>query len=162
MTVKSKKSNLITNGTIARNRKATFNYTIEEKMEAGIMLTGSEVKSLRLGMASIAESYAVAEEGDIYLVNATIQEYNNGGSFNHKPTRKRKLLLHKKEISKLIGAVKKKGYVLIPLSLYFNNRGIAKIELGLGIGKKLHDKRQSEKDKAWGRDKARIMKNYNS
>ncbi len=161
MTVKSKKSNLITSGTIAKNRKAVFNFHIEERFEAGIMLTGSEVKALRLGMASISESYATAEEGDIYIVNASIQEYELGGHFNHNPTRKRKLLLHKKEISKLIGAIKKKGYTLIPLSLYFNSRGIAKIEIGLGIGKKLHDKRQTEKDRDWGRDKARIIRDYN-
>ncbi len=162
MTVKNKKSNLIITGTIARNRKATFNYTIEERIEAGIMLSGSEVKSLRLGLASIGESYAAVEEGDIYLINANIQEYNSGGAFNHLPTRKRKLLLHKKEVNRLIGAVQKKGNTLIPLSLYFNSRGIAKIELGLGIGKKLHDKRQSEKDRDWGRDKARIIRNYNN
>ncbi len=161
MAVKNKKSNLITSGSIAKNRKATFNYAIEERVEAGIMLTGSEVKSLRLGMASIGESYASVEDGDIYLINATIQEYGSGGHFNHIPTRKRKLLLHKKEISKLIGAVQKKGYSLIPLSLYFNSRGIAKVELGLGVGKKLHDKRQTEKDRDWGREKARVMRNYN-
>ena len=163
MTVKkNKKSNLITTGTVAKNRKASFNYFIEERMEAGLVLTGSEVKSLRQGLANISESYAAEEDGEIFLVNAHIQEYGAGGHFNHIAGRKRKLLLKKKEQAKLLGAIKRKGYTLIPLSLYFNSRGIAKVELGLAVGKELHDKRDTEKERDWNRDKQRIMRSHNN
>ncbi|HBR27351.1 MAG TPA: SsrA-binding protein, partial [Rhizobiales bacterium] len=124
---------------VAENRKARFNYDIEEKLEAGIALLGSEVKSLRTGKANIAESYAASEGGELYLINAHIAEYTQAGRANHEPTRRRKLLVHRREMGRLAGAIKKEGMTLVPLKLYFNARGIAKVELGLGKGKKLHD-----------------------
>ena len=130
---------------VAENRKARFNYDIEEKLEAGIVLTGSEVKSLRAGRANIAESYATEEGGELYLINAHIAEYAGAARDGHAPTRPRKLLLHAREIARLIGAVNRQGMTLVPLKLYFNARGIAKVQLGLAKGKKLHDKRDTEK-----------------
>jgi SsrA-binding protein len=144
--------------TVAVNRKARFNYEIGDKLEAGIVLSGSEVKSLRTGKANIAESYASAEAGEMYLVNAHIAEYAQAGRDNHEPTRPRKLLLHKKEMDRLAGAIQREGVTVIPLRLYFNARGIAKVELGLGKGKKLHDKRETEKRRDWDRQKARLMR----
>lgn len=140
------------------NRKARFEYTIDELFQAGIALTGTEVKSLRLGKASIGEAYAAAHDEEIWLINATIEEYKQGNRFNHEPKRKRKLLLKRKEINKLIGALKNKGVTLIPLKLYFNDRGIAKLELGLATGKKQHEKRESIKDREWKREQARLLK----
>jgi len=152
------KSNNDNRKVIALNRKARHNYEIEDTFEAGIMLTGSEVKSLRVGKANIAESYASDEDGAIYLINSYIPEYNQAGRFNHEPRRHRKLLLHAKEVSRLLGSIQRDGMTLIPLKLYFNKRGLAKVELGLGKGKKIHDKRQSEKKRDWDRQKARIMR----
>ncbi len=143
---------------IAENRRARFDYFIEETYEAGLILTGSEVKSLREGRANIAESYASAEGGDIVLINADIPPFKHGNRFNHEPRRPRKLLLHKKEIGKLMGAVQREGQTLIPLKLYFNERGLAKLELGIAKGKKLHDKRQAAADRDWQRDKARLLR----
>ena len=143
---------------VAENRKARFNYDIEEKVEAGIVLTGSEVKSLRSGKANIAESYASDEGGEIYLINAHIAEYAQAGRANHEPTRPRKLLLHRREMGRLAGAIQRQGMTLVPLRLYFNARGIAKIQLGLGKGKKLHDKRETEKKRDWDRQKGRLMR----
>ncbi|HXG77871.1 MAG TPA: SsrA-binding protein SmpB [Methyloceanibacter sp.] len=143
---------------IAENRKARFNYDIEEKLEAGIVLMGSEVKSLRAGKANIAESYATEEGGEIYLINAHIAEYAGAARDGHAPARPRKLLLHSKEIARLIGAINRQGMTLVPLRLYFNSRGIAKIELGLAKGKKLHDKRETEKRRDWERQKGRLMR----
>jgi SsrA-binding protein len=143
---------------VAENRKARFNYEIGEKFEAGIALTGSEVKSLRTGKATIAESYAYAKDGELFLVNAYIPEYTQASRFNHEPKRMRKLLVHKKEATRLSMAIRREGMTLIPLRLYFNPKGIAKIELGLAKGKKLHDKRESEKARDWARDKARLMR----
>jgi SsrA-binding protein len=144
---------------IAHNRKARHNYLIEETFEAGIVLLGSEVKSLRGGQANIAESYASESEGEIFLVNAYIPEYGKSGRFNtHETRRSRKLLLHAREISKLLGAVNKDGMTLVPLRLYFNERGIAKVELALAKGKKSYDKRQTEKKRDWQRQKARLMR----
>ena len=143
---------------VAENRKARFNYDIEEKLEAGIALVGSEVKSLRQGRATIAESYADSRRGEIWLVNANIPEYLQGGRFNHAPKRLRKLLLHRRQIHTLMGAVEREGMTLVPLKLYFNARGIAKVELGLGKGKKLHDKRETEKKRDWDRQKGRLMR----
>ena len=126
---------------VAENRKARFNYEIGEKFEAGIALTGSEVKSLRVGKANIAESYADARRGEVWLVNSNITEYRQAGRFNHAPKRARKLLLHKRQISKLIGAVEREGMTLVPLKLYFNEKGRAKVELALARGKEQRDKR---------------------
>jgi len=144
---------------VAENRKARFNYEIGDKFEAGIALTGSEVKSLRTGKATIAESYADARQGEVWLVNATINEYLQAGPHhNHAPKRPRKLLLHKGQINKLIGAVEREGMTLIPLKLYFNDKGRAKLELALAKGKKLHDKRETEKKRDWAREKGRLMR----
>ncbi len=143
---------------VAENRKARFNYDIEERLEAGIQLTGSEVKSLRTGKANIAESYASDEGGEIYLINAHIAEYAQARRDGHAPTRPRKLLLHKREIDKLLGAIQRQGMTLVPLRLYFNARGIAKVELGLARGKKIHDKRDTEKKRDWERQKGRLLR----
>ena len=143
---------------VAENRKARFNYAIEDTIEAGISLTGTEVKSIRNGKSTIAESYADSKNGEIWLINATIPEYLQGNRFNHEPKRPRKLLLHRRQINKLMGAVDREGMTLIPLKLYFNERGRAKVELGLGRGKKLHDKRETEKQRSWDRERARLMR----
>lgn len=144
--------------TVAENRRARFEYFIEETFEAGIALSGTEVKSLRFGEGSIAESYAEVRDGEAWLVNANIPEFSHGNRFNHEPRRPRKLLLHKREVEKLLGAVERKGMTMIPLSIYFNSRGRAKVELALAKGKQTHDKRQAIKDRDWQRDKARIMR----
>lgn len=143
---------------VAQNRKARHEYYVEEKFEAGIMLTGTEVKSLRTGKANIAESYASYENGAIYLINAYIAEYNHGNRNNHEPRRSRKLLLHRREIFKLSSAVQREGLTIIPLKLYFNPRGIAKLQIALCRGKKNHDKRQSAKESDWKRQQARLMR----
>ncbi len=143
---------------VADNRKARFSYAIESSLEAGIMLTGSEVKSLRTGKATIAESYAHAKDGEIFLVNAYIPEYTQANRFGHEPRRTRKLLVHKREVAKLSIAMQREGMTLIPLKLYFTPKGIAKLELGIAKGKKLHDKRETEKQRDWQRDKARLMR----
>lgn len=146
---------------IAKNKRAHFDYFIEEVFEAGIALIGSEVKSLRTGKSNITESYADIENNEVYLINSYIAEYPGANQFNHAPRRHRKLLLKKREIRKLIGAKQKKGYSLIPICLYFNEKGRAKLELGLGKGKKLYDKRADKKEKDWNKDKARILKDFN-
>jgi SsrA-binding protein len=143
---------------VADNRKARHLYFIESTLEAGLMLMGSEVKSLRTGKANIAESYAHSKDGEIFLVNAYIPEYLMANRFNHEPRRERKLLVRKAEARKLSAAVKREGMTLVPLKVYFTLKGIAKIELGLAKGKKLHDKRQTEKSRDWARDKARLMR----
>jgi SsrA-binding protein len=143
---------------IADNRKARFNYEIGEVFEAGISLTGSEVKSLRAGKAAIAEAYADSRGGDIWLVNANIPEYLQAGRFNHAPKRPRRLLLHKRQIYKLAGAVEREGMTLVPLKLYFNEKGRAKIELALARGKKLYDKRETEKKRSWDRERGRLLR----
>src|SRR5438874_12626502 len=143
---------------IADNRKARFNYEIGEVFEAGIALTGTEVKSLRQGKAAIAESYADARNGEIWLVNCNIAEYLQAGRFNHAPKRPRKLLLHRRKINKLSGAVEREGMTLVPLKLYFNEKGRAKLELALARGKKLHDKRETEKKRSWERERGRLMR----
>jgi SsrA-binding protein len=144
---------------VADNRKARYAYAIEDTIEAGIMLLGSEVKSLRGGRSTIAESYAYAKDGELFLVNAYIPEYTMASRFNHEPRRQRKLLVHKNQAAKLANAIQREGMTLIPLRLYFNPKGIAKIELGVAKGKKLHDKRETEKQRDWQRDKARLMRN---
>jgi SsrA-binding protein len=143
---------------VADNRKARFNYEIGEVFEAGIMLTGSEVKSLRTGKATIAESYADARGGEIWLINSNIPEYLQARRFNHEPKRRRKLLLHKSQVNKLAGAVEREGMTLVPLRLYFNERGRAKLEIALGRGKKLHDKRETLKKRSWDRERGRLMR----
>ena len=143
---------------VADNRKAHHLYFIESTLEAGLALAGSEVKSLRTGKANIAESYAMAKGGEIFLVNAYIPEYLMANRFNHEPRRTRKLLVHKSEARRLAAAVQREGMTLVPLKLYFNPRGTAKVELGIAKGKKLHDKRQSEKTRDWARDKARLLR----
>jgi SsrA-binding protein len=144
---------------IAENRRARFDYFLEETFEAGIALTGSEVKSLRNGKANIAESYAAVEGKEIVLINADIPPYTQAGPyFNHEPRRHRKLLLKRKQIDKLIGAVQREGRTIIPTKLYWNDRGLAKLELALAKGKKEHDKRETTAAREWQRDKARLMK----
>jgi SsrA-binding protein len=144
---------------IADNRKARHAYAIDSVVEAGIVLTGSEVKSLRGGKATIGESYAQAKDGELFLVNAYIPEYTQASRFNHEPKRMRKLLMRKSEIAKLAAATQREGMTLIPLKMYFNPKGIAKLALGVAKGKKLHDKRESEKQRDWQRDKARLLRN---
>jgi SsrA-binding protein len=142
----------------AENRKARFNFEILDTVEAGIMLRGTEVKSLRQGRSTIAESYAGEKGGELWLYNAYIPEYQEAGQFNHETKRPRKLLLHRREMNKLIGAISQEGLTLVPLRMYFNDRGMAKIALGLAKGKKLHDKRETEKNRDWQRDKARLLR----
>ena len=146
--------------TVAENRRARFEYFIEEVFEAGIALSGTEVKSLRFGEGSIAEAYAEVRDGECWLINANIPEFSHGNRFNHEPKRMRKLLLHHREIEKMIGAVERKGMTLIPLSVYFNGRGRAKVELALAKGKQAHDKRQTMKERDWKRDQQRIMREH--
>jgi SsrA-binding protein len=143
---------------VADNRKARYLYFIESSFEAGLVLTGSEVKSLRTGKANIGESYAHARDGEIMLVNSYIPEYTMANRFNHEPRRVRKLLVRKAEARKLASATQREGMTLVPLRIYFNLKGVAKIELGIARGKKLHDKRETEKARDWARDKARLMR----
>ena len=143
---------------IAENRRARFDYFLEDSVEAGIMLTGTEVKSLRTGRANIAEAYASVENGGVFLINAYIPEYPAANRFNHEPRRPRKLLLHKKEIGKLAGAVQREGRTLIPTRLYWDAKGRAKLEIAVGAGKKAHDKREAQAARDWQRDKARLMR----
>jgi len=143
---------------IAENRRARFDYFLDETMEAGLVLTGTEVKSLRNGRANIAESYASVEGNEIVLINADIPPYAGGNRFNHEPRRPRKLLLKRKQISRLIGAVQREGRTIIPTRLYWSDKGIAKLEISLATGKKLHDKREAVAERDWQRDKARLMR----
>jgi SsrA-binding protein len=143
---------------VADNRRARYNYEIGDVFEAGLVLTGTEVKSLRSGKATIAESYASAEKGELFLINATIPEYGHGNRFNHEPKRPRKLLMKAREIAKLAQGVEREGMTLIPLRVYFNDRGRAKLTLAIGRGKKLHDKRETEKQRDWNREKSRLMR----
>lgn len=143
---------------IAQNKKALNNYFIEERLEAGIVLKGSEVQSLRQGKASIEESHAADTGNEVFLYNCHIAEYEKANRFNHSTRRPRKLLLHKKEINKIIGKTKIKGYTLVALSMYFNKKNKIKIEIGIAKGKKLHDKRESIKEKDWKRDQSRLIR----
>lgn len=143
---------------VAENRKARFNYEIGEVFEAGIALSGTEVKSLRGGKATIAESYADARGGEIWLINANIPEYLQANRYNHLPKRPRKLLLHRRQINRLAGAVEREGMTLVPLKLYFNDKGRAKIEIALARGKKLHDKRETERKRSWQRERGRLLR----
>lgn len=149
-------------GTVAFNRKAKFEYSLDEQLEAGLVLTGTEVKSLRAGKANINDAFASAKGEEIWLHNAHIAEYAGGNRFNHEPKRPRKLLLHKKQINKLLGKLKVRGTTLIPISLYFNSRGIAKLKVAIATGKKQYEKRDTVKQRDWQRDKARIMRDKNN
>ena len=153
-----KGSQRVVNKFVAENRKARFNYEIIDTYEAGLVLMGTEVKSLREGKANIAESYASDEGGEIWLINSYLPEYLQANRFNHEPRRRRKLLLSGREIHRLRSAVNREGMTLIPLKIYFNDRGRAKMELALAKGKKLHDKRESEKERDWNRQKSRLLK----
>ncbi len=146
------------NKIVAENRKARFNYEIVDTYEAGLVLKGTEVKSLREGKANIAESYASDEDGEIWLINSYLPEYLQANRFNHEPRRRRKLLMSRREIDRLRAAVSREGMTLIPLKVYFNEKGRAKLELALGKGKKLHDKRETEKERDWNRQKTRLLK----
>jgi SsrA-binding protein len=146
---------------VAQNRRARHDYAIEDTLEAGIELQGSEVKVLRQGLASINESYATERGGELFLLNAHFPEYP-ASRFNHEPRRPRKLLLHRREINKLMGAIKREGVTLVPLAMYFNERGRAKVEIGLAKGKRKADKREAEKARDWQRDKARILRDRNA
>lgn len=156
----TKKKDKAPNAVAAVNRKARHQYFIEDSLEAGLALQGTEVKALRAGNANIAESYAEERGGQMWLVNAHIGEFSHGNIHNHEPRRPRKLLLHKRQIDRLAGAVQREGYTLVPLKLYFNDGGRAKLELGLAKGKKLHDKRDAEKAKDWSRQKQRLLKEH--
>ena len=145
----------------AQNRKARHNFFIEETLEAGIMLLGTEVKSLRAGQANLNDAYAAEQNGGLYLLNAHIPEYKHGNRANHEPRRPRKLLLRAREMNKLFGAIAREGMTAVPLSIYFNDRGIAKVELGLAKGKRQHDKRATEKARDWNREKGRVLRNKN-
>ena len=160
--MKKTSSKAISYDRIAENRRAKFDYTIVETLEAGIVLLGSEVKSLRLGRASIAEAYAAEESGHIVLINSNIPEYTSAASGqNHEPKRIRRLLVHKKERNKILGQIKKDGCTVVPLSLFFNQRGLAKLSIGIAEGKKKVDKRQVIKKREWDREKHRLLKNNN-
>tara|TARA_R110000824_G_scaffold12043_6_gene52995 strand:- start:11714 stop:12196 length:483 start_codon:yes stop_codon:yes gene_type:complete len=145
---------------VAENRRARYDYYLDDKFEAGIMLTGTEVKSLRFGSGAIAESYAEVKGDEVWLINANIPEWSHGNRYNHTPTRPRKLLLKRREINKLHGAVMRKGMTIVPLSIYFNSKGKAKLELALAKGKKAPDKRQTEKDRDWKRQQGRLMREH--
>jgi SsrA-binding protein len=143
---------------IAENRRARFDYFLEDRIEAGLILTGTEVKSLREGKAQIADSYASAEGREMVLINAYIAEYGKANRFNHEPRRHRKLLLHRRQIDKLLAAIQREGKTIVPTRLYFNDKGLVKLELALAKGKKLHDKRATEADRDWKRDQGRLMR----
>jgi SsrA-binding protein len=144
--------------TAAVNRRARFNYEIGQVYEAGIALTGTEIKSLRAGQSNIADSYAGEKGGELWLYNAYIPEYLQANRFNHETRRPRKLLLHKREISRLVGAVDKEGMTIVPLKVFFNDKGRAKVEIAVARGKKLHDKRETSKARDWNREKSRLMR----
>ena len=143
---------------IAENRRARFDYFLEDKIEAGLVLTGTEVKALRLGRANIDESYASAEGRELVLINAYIPEYGPANRFNHEPRRHRKLLLHRRQIDKLLAAVQREGRTIVPTKLYFDDKGRAKLELAVAQGKKIHDKRHAEAERDWKRDQGRLMR----
>jgi SsrA-binding protein len=155
---KEKKAGMLVTGTAAENRRARYDYEILDTVEAGIMLTGTEVKSLRTGKAQITEAYASPEKGELWLINAHIPEYLQANRFNHEERRPRKLLVSKKELARLSQEVERAGNSIVPLKLYFNDRGIAKLLIGLGKGKKSFDKRETERNRDWNRDKSRILK----
>jgi SsrA-binding protein len=146
---------------VAQNRRARYDYFIDDTLEAGVMLTGTEVKALREGRASLQDSFAGEDKGELYLFNAYIPEYRQANRFNHETRRPRKLLVHRHELNRLLGAVRREGVTLVPVSLYFNRRGIAKIDLGIARGKKKHDKRETERARDWSREKQRLLRENN-
>ena len=148
----------LTSNIVAQNRKASFNYFFEDTLEAGIELLGSEVKSLRAGKGNIADAYALESQGEIYLHNTYIPEYKQSSYNNHDPRRLRKLLLNRKEINKLIGKINRDGFTVVPTKVYFNSKGIAKVNIAIGKGKKQHDKRQTKKQRDWNREKSRVFR----
>jgi len=154
-------SSELTTKVVAQNRKARHDYFIEETLEAGMELVGTEVKSLRQGRASLGDAFAQERVGEMYLMNAHISAYTAANRFNHEPLRPRKLLLHKREIGRLAGLVQRQGYTVVPLKLYFNERGKAKVELGVARGRKQHDKRERDKERSWQREKARVLRDAN-
>ncbi|BCH33887.1 SsrA-binding protein [Mesorhizobium sp. L-8-10] len=154
----NQKKNDPNNRTVAENRKARFSYEVVDTVEAGLVLTGTEVKSLRQGQANIQESYASVEDGEIWLINSYLPEYLQGNRFNHEPRRRRKLLLNKREMARLAQSVEREGMTMVPLKIYFNDRGRAKLLLAIARGKKLHDKRESEKQRDWAREKGRLLR----
>lgn len=160
MVAKKTKSDFISTGHVAQNRRATFDYYITERFVAGLELTGTEVKSLRQGHANINDAFGVEKGGELYISNMFIAEYSNKGYASHAEKRDRKLLLKKKEINDIIGSIAKKGTTLVAIRLFFNEKGRAKLEVGLGVGKKLYDKRETEKTRDWNREKARVMARY--
>lgn len=143
---------------IAQNKQAYFNYFIEDSVEAGLVLLGSEVKSIRLGKVNITDAHAAEKDGCLYLLNTHVAEYPGSNRFNHEPTRPKKILLHKRQENKFLGAIKKKGITLVPLKLYFSPKGLIKLELGMAKGKKMHDKRAAEKEKSWNKEKQTLLK----
>jgi len=156
---KTAKGLISVNHTVAENRRARFDYFLEEKVEAGVMLTGTEVKSLRHGQCSLNESFAEEKQGDLWLIGSYIAPYGPAGAhLQHIPRRERKLLLHRRELARLFAAVKQKGYTIVPVRLYFNSRGVAKVEIALAKGKAQHDKRETIKERDWNRSKARILR----
>jgi SsrA-binding protein len=158
MATKPNKPSLLTTGTVAENRRARFDYEILDTIEAGLVLTGTEVKSLRSGRAQIAESYASPEGGELWLINAHIPEYLEANRFNHEERRRRKLLVSKKQLARLESEVHRAGNTIVPLKIFFNDRGIAKLVIALGKGKKSYDKRATEKERDWNREKGRLLK----
>ncbi len=160
MPAKKAKSDFISTGNVAQNRRATFDYYITERFVAGIELTGTEVKSLRQGHANINDAFGIEKDGELYISNMFIAEYSSKGYTSHAEKRDRKLLLKKKEVNDIIGSIAKKGTTLVAIRLFFNEKGRAKLEVGLGIGKKLYDKRETEKTRDWNREKARVMARY--
>lgn len=159
MAKKEKKALISVDQTVTDNRRARFDYFLEEKFEAGIQLTGTEVKSLRHGQCSLNESFATDKSGEIWLYNCYIAPYNPAGAhLQHDPKRPRRLLLHKKQVDKLMGSVRRDGYTIVPVKLYFNSRGLAKVEIALAKGKQAHDKRETTKQREWNREKSRIMR----
>src|SRR5690242_17129015 len=146
--------------TVAENRRARFDYAIDTVFEAGIVLTGTEVKSLRFGEGSIAESYAEVKSEEVWLVNSNVPEFSHGNRYNHEPKRPRKLLLKHREIVRMHGAVAREGMTLVPLSIYFNGKGRAKVELALAKGKKAHDKRETIKERDWKREQSRLLREH--
>ena len=158
MAAAPKKPSLIVTGPVAENRRARYDFEILDTLEAGIMLTGTEVKSLRTGKAQITESYASPEDGELWLINAHIPEYLQANRFNHEEKRRRKLLVSRKELSRLATEVNRSGNTIVPLKLYFNDRGMAKLLIGLAKGKKNFDKRATEANRDWNREKARLLK----
>ena len=156
-----KRKDFISTGVVAQNRRANFDYLINEKFVAGLELTGTEVKSLRLGHANINDAYGIERNGEIFMSNMYIAEYESKGYASHAEKRDRKLLLTKKEITSITNELSRKGSTLVAIRLFFNEKGRAKLEIGLGVGKKLYDKRETAKDRDWARDKRNIMKNFN-